>query len=102
MHAKIYIFRQKNEHEHAGWGSVITGSSNLTEPGLERNFEFNVELRDYDDVKFALETFEDLWKEGIDLNPDFIEKLKRKTYLNDEFTHLKSTSNSWLNTLEEA
>ncbi|MCF8247578.1 MAG: hypothetical protein K9J37_20690 [Saprospiraceae bacterium] len=86
LHAKIYIFRQQNEHEHAGWGSVITGSSNLTEPGLERNFEFNVELRDHDDVKFALETFEDLWKEGIDLNPDFIEKLKRKTYLNDEFT----------------
>ncbi|MBI5917340.1 MAG: helicase, partial [Bacteroidetes bacterium] len=86
LHAKIYIFRQQHEHEHAGWGSVITGSSNLTEPGLERNFEFNVELRDHDDVKFAVQTFEDLWLEGIELNPDFIEKLKRKTYLNDEFT----------------
>lgn len=86
LHAKIYIFRQQHEHEHAGWGAVITGSSNLTEPGLERNFEFNVELRDHDDVKFALDTFEDLWKEGIELNAEFIDKLKRKTYLNDEFT----------------
>lgn len=86
LHAKIYIFRQQHEHEHAGWGSVITGSSNLTEPGLERNFEFNVELRDHDDVRFALETFEDLWKEGLELAPDFIEKLKQKTYLNDACT----------------
>ncbi len=86
LHAKIYIFRQQQEHEHAGWGAAITGSSNLTEPGLERNFEFNVELRDHDDVKFALETFEDLWKEGVELDSGFVEKLKRKTNLNDEFT----------------
>jgi superfamily II DNA or RNA helicase len=85
IHAKVYIFRQEKEHEHAGWGSVITGSSNLTESGLERNFEFNVELRDHDDVKFALDTFESLWEEGVAITPQSVEEVKKDTYLHDGF-----------------
>ncbi|MFR9558829.1 MAG: phospholipase D-like domain-containing protein [Rikenellaceae bacterium] len=60
IHAKIYIFREESFHPH-GYGSVITGSSNLTEAGLEKNFEFNVELRNDDDILFATDTFEKLW-----------------------------------------
>lgn len=86
LHAKVYIFRQQHEHEHAGWGSVITGSSNLTEAGMESNFEFNVELRDHDDVKFALETFEKLWAEGVEITPPKVEAVKKETFLNDDFT----------------
>jgi superfamily II DNA or RNA helicase len=86
LHAKIYVFRQKEKHAHAGWGSVITGSSNLTEAGLKHNFEFNVEIRDHDDVEFACETFERLWNEGIDLNISDVQEVKRRSYLNDEFT----------------
>lgn len=86
LHAKIYIFRQKEEHEHSGWGSVITGSSNLSSTGLEHNFEFNVELRDHDDIKFAWETFEKLWAEGIIVKSEEILNIKKKSYLNDEFT----------------
>ena len=41
--------------------------------GLDRNFEFNVELRDYDDVVFAGETFDSLWIEAIDILPTEIE-----------------------------
>ena len=63
LHAKIYIFRPLPFNEHHS-GSVITGSSNLTESGLEKNFEFNVELRDYDDVAFATKTFQPLWEEA--------------------------------------
>lgn len=85
LHSKIYIFRPKNFNEHNS-GSVITGSSNLTEAGLEKNFEFNVELRDFDDVAYALKTFEELWKEGIDIIPSQIEAVKVKTYINDNFT----------------
>nr|WP_289772461.1 phospholipase D-like domain-containing protein [Bacteroides acidifaciens] len=59
IHAKIYIFREEVYHPH-GYGSVITGSGNLTEAGLENNFEFNVELRYDDNIKFATETFEKL------------------------------------------
>lgn len=86
IHAKIYIFRQKVEHEHAGYGAVITGSSNLTEAGIEKNFEFNVELRDYDDIKFATDTFNKLWEESVEILPEEIQKVRRETYLNDEFT----------------
>ncbi|MCL5029231.1 MAG: SNF2-related protein, partial [Bacteroidetes bacterium] len=85
IHAKIYIFREKEKHEH-GYGVVITGSSNLTEAGLERNFEFNVELRDNADIDYATDTFEKLWGEGVELSFDYVERLKKETYLNDDFT----------------
>lgn len=85
IHAKIYIFREEHKHDH-GYGMVITGSSNLTEAGLEKNFEFNVELRDNVDIEYALETFEDLWKEGIEINSDFVDRIKNETFLNQNFT----------------
>ena len=85
LHAKIYIFREEEKHNH-GYGSVITGSSNLTDNGLERNFEFNVELRDNTDIDFATETFNKLWNESIEIGKEFVDKLKKETYLNDEFT----------------
>jgi superfamily II DNA/RNA helicase/HKD family nuclease len=85
LHAKIYIFREQEKHSH-GYGSVITGSSNLTDNGLERNFEFNVELRDNSDIDFATYTFDKLWLESIEIGKNFVDKLKKETYLNDEFT----------------
>jgi len=85
LHSKIYIFRPKNFNEHNS-GSVITGSSNLSEAGLEKNFEFNVELRDFDDVAFALKTFDELWKDAVNILPSDLSNLKKATYLNDSFT----------------
>ncbi|MBA4852003.1 helicase-related protein [Emticicia sp. BO119] len=85
IHAKIYIFREQTKHSH-GYGAVITGSSNLTEAGLERNFEFNVELREDADIDFATDTFEKLWTEGIAISEEFIETIKKETYLNNSFT----------------
>lgn len=85
IHAKIYIFRPENFNEHHS-GSVITGSSNLSISGIENNFEFNVELRDYDDVAFATTTFENLWNEGIPIVSGEVENIKNKTYLNESFT----------------
>lgn len=85
IHAKIYIFKEKEKHDH-GYGSVITGSSNLTDAGLSRNFEFNVELRDNTDIEFASKTFEELWEESIPIEEEYIEKLQKETYLNDTYT----------------
>ncbi len=85
IHAKIYIFREEIYHPH-GYGSVITGSSNLTEAGLEKNFEFNVELRNDDDIQFATETFEKLWDESVEIDITHIEKIKITSYLNPDFT----------------
>ncbi|AYZ35031.1 restriction endonuclease subunit R [Chryseobacterium indologenes] len=89
LHAKVYIFRPEpfNEHSH---GSVITGSSNLTDSGLgthdNSNYEFNVLLRDYEDVKFATDEFEKLWDEATEVLPTNINKLKKETYLNQQIT----------------
>lgn len=85
IHAKIYIFREKVKHDH-GYGAVITGSSNLTDAGLSKNFEFNVELRDNSDIDFATETFEKLWGEAVSVADEYIDKLKKETFLNDGFT----------------
>ena len=85
IHAKIYIFREQEKHDH-GYGSVITGSSNLTDAGLSKNFEFNVELRDNSDIDFATKTFDRLWEEAVPVDMDSIEKLQKETYLNDNYT----------------
>ncbi len=89
LHAKIYIFKPKGWNEHKP-GTVITGSSNLTESGLggteQFNYEFNVQLNDFDDVKFASDEFERLWIEGISILPVEINKVKVETFLNDVFT----------------
>ncbi|MFN4007261.1 MAG: helicase-related protein [Chitinophagaceae bacterium] len=89
IHAKVYIFRPASFNEYAPC-EVITGSSNLTDAGLganpESNYEFNVSLRDYEDVKFATEEFERLWNESIPILHAEAEALKKKTYLRDDFT----------------
>src|SRR5690554_7950150 len=72
LHAKIYIFKPENFNPNST-GTVITGSSNFTDNGLgtseKSNYEFNVELRRYDDIKFASDEFEALWIEAIDILP---------------------------------
>lgn len=90
LHAKIYIFRPKDFNEHSS-GEVITGSSNFTEAGLgvdnqTSNYEFNVSLRDYDDIKFATDEFEKLWQESVDILPEVVNAAKNETYLLDSFS----------------
>ena len=55
------------------------------------NYEFNVELRDYDDVNFSSKEFDKLWQEAIDILPvdilvENIKKIKEETYLNDQIS----------------
>lgn len=89
IHAKVYIFRPATFNEYAPC-EVITGSSNLTDAGLgsnpESNYEFNVSLREYEDVKFATEEFERLWSESVPILQAEAERIKNKTYLRDDFT----------------
>jgi len=81
VHAKIYIGRYDSDIHY---GHVITGSSNFTESGLVGQREFNVELKDRADVEFALEKFEELWEQGVEVTEDFVQTLRRDTWLNDE------------------
>ena len=81
IHAKVYIsrFREGNMDD----GRVITGSSNFSASGFVDNLEFNVELKDSPDLKFALEKFEELWKDSIDIKEEYLETLRTKTWLDD-------------------
>ncbi|MBC7412205.1 MAG: DEAD/DEAH box helicase family protein [Bacteroidia bacterium] len=87
IHAKVYILRPENFNEHTP-ATVITGSSNLTANGLGVNnqYEFNVQLSEYSDVKFATEEFDKLWVESVDVLPVDILNVKKETYLNEEIT----------------
>ena len=89
LHAKIYIFLPKKFNEYSG-GEVITGSSNLTNEGIgfheNANYEFNVCLRDYDDVKFAETEFQKLWAEGEEVLPIDISRIKATSYIGQLYT----------------
>ncbi|MDD2435805.1 MAG: phospholipase D-like domain-containing protein, partial [Bacilli bacterium] len=89
IHAKVYIFRPKNFNEYTPC-EVITGSSNLTDAGFgvnpDSNYEFNVCLRDYEDVKFATDEFENLWSVSEPILKEEADRIKSGTYLRDDFT----------------
>lgn len=80
IHAKVYIMRKDMNKTPDTYGSVITGSSNFSEAGLQNNLEFNVELKDSRDVKFALEKFEELWAQSVPITDEYIEAVEKKTY----------------------
>ena len=81
IHAKVYIGRFKPDDRD--YGFVITGSSNFSLSGLVANREFNVELRNRVDVEYALDQFNDLWKDAVDISEEFVDAVKNKTWLND-------------------
>ncbi|MFT3845766.1 MAG: helicase-related protein [Lacibacter sp.] len=89
IHAKFYLFLPQNHTEHSdGW--VIMGSSNLTEAGLgvkkAPNYELNIALKNYDDVAFTKQQFEELWNEGTPILPADIQQFKQKTHIGQTFT----------------
>ena len=84
IHAKIYISRFKEDDRD--FGRVITGSSNFSESGLNSQYEFNVELKNNSDVKYALSKFEELWKDAVDLSQIYIDTIENDTWLNDSIT----------------
>lgn len=84
IHAKVYIMTFSEGDRDTG--RVITGSSNFTQAGLMDNLEFNVELKNRSDYEFALEKFNDLWKDAVDVSQKYIETIRAKTWLNDKIT----------------
>ncbi len=90
LHAKIYLFIPKGFNEHKA-GAVITGSSNLTAAGIGvedrgANYEFNVLLHSYEDVKFASDEFEFLWNEGVPILPTEIAAITATSHLREDLT----------------
>ena len=86
IHAKLYIL-YPDEFNQYSQGVAITGSSNLSGNGLgiseDKQYEFNVKLDRYDDVKFAKNEFEQLWKEaeGCAITAEDVKASVDRTYL---------------------
>jgi superfamily II DNA or RNA helicase len=86
-HAKLYIFKL-NDRQIGRRRLFITGSSNLTKPGLSDQEEFNVEISDYgfDDAE---EYFDEQWNNSIKITEipqkkqKLIEVLKKETLVRE-------------------
>jgi len=61
-HSKLYILRNEKSNQ----GSVIIGSSNLTNSGLEKNLEINTRLQGEDYIDEASQIFNVLWKNAVE------------------------------------
>ncbi|HFR3411519.1 TPA: DEAD/DEAH box helicase, partial [Streptococcus suis] len=80
MHAKFYLFEQKDKQV------IISGSSNLTHTALKINYEWNVKLtstHNGDFIQNAKEEFERIWKKSIVLDIEAINaySARRKTVI---------------------
>ncbi len=89
LHAKFYLFLPELHSENSdGW--VIMGSSNLSASGMgikrAPNYELNIALKDFDDVKFGREQFENLWAESTTILPADIQQFKEKSHIGKVFT----------------
>ena len=89
LHAKFYLCLPQEHNEHSdGW--VIMGSSNISDTGLgikqPPQYELNVAMKDYDDVKYCSDEFWTLWEEAIPLSAEDIVTYKNKTYLGEQPT----------------
>ena len=86
IHAKLYILYPDDFNQYSQ-GVAITGSSNLSGNGLgiseDKQYEFNVKLDRYDDVRFAKDEFEQLWKEaeGCAITAEDVKASVERTYL---------------------
>ena len=84
LHAKFYLCLPQNHSEHTdGW--VIMGSSNISDSGLgikqPPQYELNVAMKDYDDVKYCSDEFWKLWEQAVPLSAEDIELYKKKTHI---------------------
>ncbi len=84
LHAKFYLCLPKSHSEHSdGW--VIMGSSNLSAQGLGTTepprYELNVAMKDYDDVHYCEEEFQQLWNDAIPVTMDDVNRIVDGTHL---------------------
>ncbi len=84
LHAKFYLCLPRHHSEHSdGW--VIMGSSNISAQGLgitePPRYELNVAMKDYDDVHYCEEEFQQLWKDAIPVTLDDVNQIVGKTHL---------------------
>ena len=84
LHAKFYLCLPKKHSEHSdGW--VIMGSSNISAQGLGLSepprYELNVAMKDYDDVAYCEQQFQELWEVAIPITISDVEQMMGHTHL---------------------
>ena len=84
LHAKFYLCLPKQHSEHSdGW--VIMGSSNISAQGLgisePPRYELNVAMKDYDDVAYCEQQFQELWDAAIPITISDVEQMMGRTHL---------------------
>ncbi|MDT7541823.1 MAG: hypothetical protein QOE33_1727 [Acidobacteriota bacterium] len=77
LHAKLYIMTFVEGDRDKG--RVITGSSNLSQSGLQDNLEFNVELKNRADYEFALAKFNELWEDAVEVSETYVHTIDYKS-----------------------
>ena len=77
VHAKLYVMTFKKGDRDKG--RVITGSSNFSQSGLVDNLEFNVELKNPSDYEFALNQFNSLWENAVDVSDIYVDTIETKS-----------------------
>lgn len=77
-HAKLYLFRFNDQTSRilGKEGCFITGSSNLTRPGLKEQLEFNVGISDWG-FEEAEQFFDDLWRNAQPLRAEDFATVER-------------------------
>ncbi|MHB8281048.1 MAG: phospholipase D-like domain-containing protein, partial [Candidatus Humimicrobiaceae bacterium] len=84
IHAKLYIMTFNEDDKDLG--RVITGSSNFSSAGLVENLEFNIELKNSADYRFAQGKFNQLWEDAVDVSDTYLSTISDKTWLNQNIT----------------
>jgi superfamily II DNA or RNA helicase/HKD family nuclease len=82
-HAKLYIFNIKHALQGIVQSKFITGSSNLTQSGLEGQHEFNVEIGDYG-TQEAEAYFDKLWKTAVPITEEPHQKKRLLHFMKEE------------------
>ena len=88
---QIYVLYPDDFNQYTQ-GIAITGSSNLSGNGLgiteDKQYEFNVKMSQYEDVKFAKDEFEELWKEaeGCEITAEDLKINIERTYLKGDIS----------------
>lgn len=82
MNTKLYIMTfNQGDREN---GRIITGSTNFTKKNIDDKYEFNTELKDSKDYKYAKDSFEKLWRESFDLNDIISDTINKHTWYNKD------------------
>ncbi|MBR4918358.1 MAG: helicase [Bacteroidales bacterium] len=87
LHAKFYLCLPKQHSEHSdGW--VIMGSSNISAQGLgisePPRYELNVAMKDYDDVAYCEQQFQELWENAIPVTAKDMSHIMENTHIVSE------------------